>query len=127
MTYLQIYTLLCFLISFLILSFYLDSRLCPCNCEYRDKLIYWGSQIITNKTYEELMEELKPKIQKLKEELYINKTSLSSNIRRKKSAPDNRKSSKNIGYLGVFLVAVVISLVVIIDIVSLKKYILQCS
>ena len=47
--------------------------------------------------------ELTTLVERLKEEIRVDKKQLSSNIRRKTSAPDARPSSKYIGTLGIVL------------------------
>ncbi|VDI37988.1 Hypothetical predicted protein [Mytilus galloprovincialis] len=73
------------------------TNMCPCRCEYRRKLEHWGSKIVPNRTREELLKELESELQNIKKELKVNKTQLSSSIRRRSSASDKLKSSKTMG------------------------------
>ncbi|XP_063417660.1 uncharacterized protein LOC134700230 [Mytilus trossulus] len=99
------------------------TTMCPCRCEYRRKLEHWGSKIVTNKTQEELLKELESELQNIKKELAVNKTQLSSSIRRRSSAPDKRKSSETIGLAGVAFICIVVGLVVLVDLLSLVKFV----
>ncbi|XP_071123977.1 uncharacterized protein [Mytilus edulis] len=90
----------------------------PCRCEYRRKLEHWGSKIIPNLTREELLKELESELQNIKKELKVNKTQLSSSIRRPSSATNKRKSSKAIGLAGAAFICIVVGLVVLVDVLS---------
>ncbi|VDI57233.1 Hypothetical predicted protein [Mytilus galloprovincialis] len=94
----------------------------PCRCEYRRKLEYWGSKLIPNKTREVLLKELESELQKLKKDLEVNKTQLSSSIRKRISAPDKRKSSERIGLVGAAFMCIVVGLVVLIDVLTIVKF-----
>ncbi|CAG2247874.1 unnamed protein product [Mytilus edulis] len=99
------------------------TNMCPCTCEYRRKLEYWGSKIIPNRTKEELLKELESELQKIKKELAVNKTQLSSSIRRRTSAPDKRKSSETMGLAGAAFICIVVGVVVLVDLLSLVKFV----
>ncbi|CAG2186221.1 unnamed protein product [Mytilus edulis] len=100
------------------------TNMCPCRCEYRRKLEHWGSKIVPNRTREELLlKELESELQNIKKELKVNKTQLSSSIRRRLSAPDKRKSSKTMGLAGVAFICIVVGLVVLVDLLSFIKFV----
>lgn len=65
----------------------LNGSLCVCVCKY------------TNQTLEDSME-------KRRKQLLLNKTELSSNIRKRMSAPDPRKSSTVVGTVAVIILVV---------------------
>ncbi|VDI57282.1 Hypothetical predicted protein [Mytilus galloprovincialis] len=69
----------------------------------------------------ELEQILEPILLKTKDELKLNKTKLSSYKRKRNSAQDSRKSSKQIGIIGVIFIGVVISLVILIDVVEIRQ------
>ena len=69
------------------------------------------------------MELLAPKLQKLQEELKIDKTALSRNIQKHRSASDNRKSSEQIGMVGLTVLSIVLGLIVLIEVISIRKHI----
>ncbi|CAC5357226.1 unnamed protein product [Mytilus coruscus] len=99
------------------------TNMLPCTCEYRRKLEYWGFKIIPNRTREELLQELKSELQKIKKELKVNKRQLSSSIRKRTSATDRRKSSKTMGLAGTAVICIVVGLVILIDLLSLVKFV----
>lgn len=69
----------------------------------------------------ELEQILEPILLKTKDELKLNKTKLSSYKRKRNSAQDSRKSSKQIGIIGVIFIGVVIILVILIDVVEIRQ------
>lgn len=78
-----------------------------------------------NLTYRELVKELQHILLKLKDEPNVTKTQLSSQIRRRTSAPDSRKSSKTVGYFEIAFIYLVIGLIVLFDIVSFLWFIFE--
>ncbi|CAC5392600.1 unnamed protein product [Mytilus coruscus] len=95
----------------------------PCRCEYRRTLEYWSSKIIQNRTREELMKELEPKLQMIKKELEVNKTQLSASMRKRTSAPDKRKSSETMGLAGATFIFIVVGLMILNDILTIVKHV----
>ena len=72
--------------------------------------------------------QLNKKLDEIKTKLVVNKTDLSSEKRKKISAPDERVSSQSIGSVGAVLLAVVVLAVVVPDlIVVLKIVYFKCS
>ncbi|XP_071128148.1 uncharacterized protein [Mytilus edulis] len=100
-----------------------STQMCPCRCDYRRKLEYWESTIQRNQTKRDLFKELEPVIRQIQDELKVNKSKLSSTIRKLTSAKDDRKSSQTIGFFGAVFISVVFGMVVLIDIVMLKQHI----
>ncbi|CAG2227456.1 unnamed protein product [Mytilus edulis] len=84
-----------------------STEMCPCRCDYRRKLEYWESKIPRNQTIEELKKELEPVIRQIQDQLKVNKTKLSSTIRKLTSAKDERKSSHAIGFVGALFISVI--------------------
>ncbi|CAC5415289.1 unnamed protein product [Mytilus coruscus] len=82
-----------------------------CECECTADVKY-----LSNYTREDLFEILAPEITKIKQDLLVDKTQLSSNIRRLTSAPDNRQSSKGVGVIAVVLFVSLIGAIIVIDI-----------
>lgn len=102
--------------------------MCPCTCEYRDKLINWARQIIPNRTYAELLELMKPIIVKIKDELTVAKTTLSIYKRKKTSASDARSSSYTIGLVGISFIVSVFGLLFVADCTNFLQFVLKnCS
>ncbi|CAC5357227.1 unnamed protein product [Mytilus coruscus] len=94
----------------------------PCRCAYKRKLEHWGSKLIQNRTRRELLKELESELQKMKKDLEVNKTQLSSSIRKRTSAPDKRKSSETIGLAGTTFICIVVGLIILIDILTIIKF-----
>jgi len=96
--------------------------MCCCDCAYKQRLDYWASQNLTNHTLEEWRVILAPVVDEIKKNLTINKTKLSSNIRRLSSAPDGRQSSKSMGIFAILLITLVVGTVIFIDITAVCRY-----
>ncbi|VDI43139.1 Hypothetical predicted protein [Mytilus galloprovincialis] len=94
----------------------------PCRCEYRRRLEHWGSKLIANKTRQELLIELESELKEIRKYLELNKTTLSSSIRKRTSAPDKRKSSERMGLAGATFICIVVGLVVLIDVLTIVKF-----
>ncbi|VDI57232.1 Hypothetical predicted protein [Mytilus galloprovincialis] len=94
----------------------------PCRCEYRRRLEHWGSKLIANKTRQELLKELESELKEIRKDLELNKTTLSSSIRKRTSAPDKRKSSERMGLTGAAFICIVVGLVVLIDVLTIVKF-----
>ena len=77
---------------------------CTCDCS-----VYFNSTILTP-------EELETKLQEIKSILTLEKNSLSSAIRRKISAPDDRPSARSIGAVGVAVLVSVLLAIIAMDI-----------
>ncbi|CAG2235690.1 unnamed protein product [Mytilus edulis] len=82
-----------------------------------------GIDNTTKSNKRDLFKELELVIRQIQDELKVNKTKLSSAIRKLTSAKDDRKSSQSIGYFGAVFISVVFGMVVLIDIVMLKQHI----
>ncbi|XP_052076832.1 uncharacterized protein LOC127714840 isoform X3 [Mytilus californianus] len=100
-----------------------STEMCPCRCEYRRKLEYWESKLPQNQTIEELKKELEPVIRQIQDQLKVNKTELSSTIRKLTTAKDERKSSHTIGFVGAVFISVIFGSVLFIDLVMLRQHI----
>ncbi|XP_071126492.1 uncharacterized protein [Mytilus edulis] len=99
------------------------TNMCPCRCDYRRKLEHWGSKIVPNLTREELVIELESELQIIEKKLTVNKTQLSSSIRKLTSAPDKRESSERIGLAGAAFMCFVVGLVLLIDVLKFVKFV----
>ncbi|CAG2235688.1 unnamed protein product [Mytilus edulis] len=98
-------------------------EMCSCRCDYKRKLEHWESKIPQHQTMEDLKRELEPVIRKIQNELKVNKTNLSSTIRKLTSAKDERKSSHAIGFFGALFISVIFGTVFFMDIVMLRQQI----
>ncbi|CAG2206019.1 unnamed protein product [Mytilus edulis] len=92
---------------------------CLCPCSTMGKRSNLQSQ---NLTKEEVVVLLADKIEAIKKELSIEKKSSSKYIRKITSAPDDRKSSKSIGFVAVVVLCVPLALIVMSDILNLYLY-----
>ncbi|CAC5357220.1 unnamed protein product [Mytilus coruscus] len=99
------------------------TEMCPCRCDYRRKLEYWESKLPQNQTIEELKKELEPVIRQIQDQLKVNKTELSSTIRKLTSAKDERKSSHTIGFVGAVFISVIFGTVFFMDLVMFRQHI----
>jgi hypothetical protein len=97
--------------------------LCPCSCAYKQRLEYWSAQNIPNHTIAEWREILASVLHEINKNLTVKKDTLSSTIRKRTSAPDNRESSRNIGLLGIVLISLFCLIVVSFDISAIKTII----
>ncbi|CAC5400308.1 unnamed protein product [Mytilus coruscus] len=89
-----------------------SSENCLCPCDFVSKNI--------------TAEMLQSRIEELKRILTVDKTSLSSFIRKYNSAKDERPSSKAIGSMGILLLTLTICFIVLIDLSTFCQYI-QCK
>ncbi|CAG2192168.1 unnamed protein product [Mytilus edulis] len=96
--------------------------MCPCSCEYKDKLIFWAAQNQTNHTLEGWRMILAPVIQKLEKELKLDTSNLSSTINKRISAKDSRPSSQTFGMLGIVFLSFIVGGVIFVDITSFKRH-----
>ncbi|XP_022339722.2 uncharacterized protein LOC111134708 [Crassostrea virginica] len=77
--------------------------ICPTNC-----VVSYTATINSS-------EELNAKIAEIKKEIEVEKSTLSSNIRKKTSADDPRPSAKSVGCIGIVIIAIVIGGIVALD------------
>lgn len=95
-------------------------KMCPCDCEFKRRLEILSTN--SDIPIEELKIQLAPEIEQLKKSLAVDVTKLASSRRKKISAGDKRKSSEQIGYVGAIIIAIVFGLVILIDIVAIKRF-----
>lgn len=107
----------------IIVLFILATEMCSCRCDNKRKIEHWESKIPQHQTMEDLKRELEPVIRKIQNELKVNKTNLSSTIRKLTSAKDERKSSHAIGFFGALFISVIFGTVFFMDIVMLRQQI----
>ena len=91
--------------------FILISAMCPCECEYLDKIEYWSDEANQLKQYNELSQ----KLAELKRLLNVETKNLSSFINKKISAADERPSAIVTGYLGALVLGLVFGLIFLLD------------
>uniref|UniRef100_K1QBS8 Uncharacterized protein n=1 Tax=Magallana gigas TaxID=29159 RepID=K1QBS8_MAGGI len=85
--------------------------MCPCQCEYFDKIEYWAQESNQRKQYEELSK----KLAEIKDILKMETKNLSSFINKKISAADDRPSAVATGFLGAGIITIVLAGIVLLD------------
>ncbi|XP_052713543.1 poly(A) polymerase-like isoform X1 [Crassostrea angulata] len=90
---------------------YTTSAMCPCQCEYFDKIVYWAQENNQLKQYEELTK----KLAEIKDILKMETKNLSSFVNKKISAADDRPSAVATGYLGAVIIIIVLTGIVLLD------------
>nr|XP_022286900.1 uncharacterized protein LOC111099756 [Crassostrea virginica] len=88
-----------------------STAMCPCECEYLDKIDYWSDEANQLKQYNELSQ----KLAELKRLLNVETKNLSSFINKKISAADERPSASVTGYLGAAVLGLVFGLIFLLD------------
>lgn len=85
--------------------------MCPCQCEYFDKIEYWAQENNQLKQFEELSQ----KLAEIKSILKMETKNLSSFVNKKISATDDRPSAVATGYLGAGIIIIVVAGIVLLD------------
>ncbi|KAK6178468.1 hypothetical protein SNE40_013255 [Patella caerulea] len=85
-----------------------SNEFCSCSC----KIINEDPQVLEDKLAE------------IKQNLTVNTVKLSSTIRKKTSAPDNRPSAVSVGYMGIVTLSVVFGFFVLQDLITALLYVL---
>ncbi|XP_061170720.1 uncharacterized protein LOC133180167 [Saccostrea echinata] len=86
--------------------------MCPCSCDYMDKIEYWRNETNQMRQYHELSQRLA----QLKRLLSVNTKNLSSTVNKKISADDERPSASVTGYVGAAFIALVLGGIVLADV-----------
>ncbi|XP_062619014.1 uncharacterized protein LOC134280582 [Saccostrea cucullata] len=77
------------------------TAMCPCSCDYMDKIVYWRNETNQLRQYFELSERLAQH----KRLLSVNTKNLSSTMNKKISADDERPTASVTGYVGAVFIA----------------------
>ncbi|XP_063420513.1 neural cell adhesion molecule L1-like protein [Mytilus trossulus] len=99
-----------------------ESTTCQCLCSFKQKLEFWKNK---NFTKEEMLEYMAPFLKKTLEEMKLEQNKLSKNIRKRTSAKDDRKSSQQIGLVGIVFIAATFGVIIVFDIIAIKRYLLN--
>ncbi|XP_063420516.1 hemicentin-1-like [Mytilus trossulus] len=94
--------------------------MCTCQCSFKEKINFWKKK---NFTREEMLAYMEPSLKKVLDEMKIEKDKLSQSIRKRTSAKDGRKSSTQIGIAGVVFIGATFGLIIVIDCISIKRYV----
>ncbi|CAG2208856.1 unnamed protein product [Mytilus edulis] len=92
-----------------------DDSICQCPCD--SSTFAWSS----NYTKEELQIIMSEKLENLKRELRVQRSVLTSSLRKLNSAGDNRSSSKSIGIAAAIFLIIVVCLIVLLDLIKLEN------
>ena len=93
--------------------------MCPCSCAFKEKLKYWKRRNITK---EELLKEMQPFMKEVQNDIKMDKSKISAAIRKRTSAPDDRKSAEQIGTLGIVLIVGAFVMITLFDILTCVRF-----
>lgn len=96
--------------------------MCPCECDFKQRLDTLSA--VSEIPIEELKVQLAPVIKQIKENLTVDASKLSSTIRKKQSATDERKSAEQMGVLGAVLLGFTFGMLILIDITSIPRHLM---
>jgi hypothetical protein len=85
--------------------------MCPCDCNYYDKVEYWSNETNQLKQYD----ELRQKLTHLQNLLKVDTKNLSSTINKRTSASDDRPSAIFTGYIGAAILVLVFGVIILAD------------
>uniref|UniRef100_A0A8W8M9F8 Uncharacterized protein n=1 Tax=Magallana gigas TaxID=29159 RepID=A0A8W8M9F8_MAGGI len=91
-----------------------SGAMCPCSCEYFDKIEYWSQEANQIKQYNELSQELA----QIKNILKMETKNLTAYLNTKKSVGDKRPSSRATGYVGGVILVLILCCLVLLDILK---------
>nr|XP_034310486.1 uncharacterized protein LOC105346934 isoform X3 [Crassostrea gigas] len=89
-----------------------SDAMCPCSCEYFDKIEYWSQEANQIKQYNELSQQLA----QIKNILKMETKNLTAYLNTKKSVCDKRPSARATGYLGGVILVLILCCLVLLDI-----------
>lgn len=93
--------------------------MCPCSCGFKAKLKKWR---LKNLSKEEFLKEMEPLMKEVLDNMKMDKSQISAVIRKLTSAPDDRKSSKQIGSFGIVIIVGAFAVIIIFDILSCIRF-----
>ncbi|XP_076098945.1 uncharacterized protein LOC143068624 [Mytilus galloprovincialis] len=99
-----------------------NETVCLCDCVYFDKLEAFKNQTREKKSMEELKEEMAPELAEMKKNLTVDPKKMSSFLNTKVSKGDERKSSKQIGVLGIVFLTIEVCALVLADLISYRQH-----
>ncbi|CAC5386926.1 unnamed protein product [Mytilus coruscus] len=98
---------------------YLEANYCSCPCE--TTVSKWDIIINSNISKEEVFELIEKEVEQIQKEIAVDKKAISSYIRRKSSATDNRPTSVTVGILAVIIIVLVFMVFICIDCLSVYQ------
>ncbi|XP_065930032.1 uncharacterized protein [Magallana gigas] len=90
------------------------TAMCPCSCEYFDKIEYWSQEANQIKQYNELSQQLA----QIKNILKMETKNLTAYLNTKKSVGDKRPSARATGYVGGVMLVLILCCLVLLDILK---------
>ena len=93
--------------------------MCPCSCAYKAKLEFWKKM---NFTTQQMLEYMAPLMKEVMDDMKLDKKKISKNIRKRTSAPDERKSAQQMGVVGIVVISVAFGMIIIFDILAIRRY-----
>ncbi|XP_065930031.1 uncharacterized protein [Magallana gigas] len=91
-----------------------SDAMCPCSCEYFDKIEYWSQEANQIKQYNELSQQLA----QIKNILKMETKNLTAYLNTKKSVGDKRPSARATGYVGGVMLVLILCCLVLLDILK---------
>uniref|UniRef100_A0A8W8MEQ0 Uncharacterized protein n=1 Tax=Magallana gigas TaxID=29159 RepID=A0A8W8MEQ0_MAGGI len=91
-----------------------SDAMCPCSCEYFDKIEYWSQEANQIKQYNELSQQLA----QIKNILKMETKNLTAYLNTKKSVGDKRPSARATGYVGGVILVLILCCLVLLDILK---------
>lgn len=88
--------------------------MCPCSCDYFDKIEYWSQEANQIKQYNELSQQLA----QIKNILKMETKNLTAYLNSKKSVGDKRPSARATGYVGGVILVLILCCLVLLDILK---------
>ncbi|CAC5368363.1 unnamed protein product [Mytilus coruscus] len=104
-----------------VVGFY-NETVCACDCVYFDKTEMFKNQTREKKSMEELKEKMAPELAEMKKNLTVDPKTMSSFLNTKVSKDDKRKSSKQIGVLGIVFLTIEVCAIVLADLISFRQH-----
>lgn len=104
--------------DYFVLGAVYNETVCPCDCIYHEKVEAAKNKTRQKKSVDELKAELAPQLKEMQKNLTVDTSTLSAFINRKVSKGDERKSSKQIGAIGIVFLTVELSMLVVVDMIS---------
>ncbi|XP_052105748.1 uncharacterized protein LOC127738502 [Mytilus californianus] len=99
-----------------------NETVCACDCVYFDKMEMFKNQTREKKSMEKLKEEMAPELAEMKKNLTVDPKTMSSFLNTKVSKGDERKSSKQIGVLGIVFLTIEVCALVLADLISFRQH-----
>ncbi|XP_052104645.1 uncharacterized protein LOC127737776 [Mytilus californianus] len=98
---------------------YLEANYCSCPC--KTTVSKWDILLNSNISKGKVLELIEKEVEQIQKEIAVDKKAISSYIRRKSSATDNRPTSVTVGILAVTIIVLVFMVFICIDCLSIYQ------